>query len=169
LVRRSWPACKRSSNFPDQAQQHHTSAIAYSHLRRKLEQFELRYAVTGANRADAGIGWLTPASGRGVEDGGHYRWRMSGPVDPGELRVGTTERDAAIAAIGEHLVAGRLELDEYDLLTCRNLARSRRGPRRVRGVTIDVGAFDHGSSGWIVLRLQTSEATTVAGMLATTR
>lgn len=42
------------------------------------------------------------------------------------------------------------------------------GRDRLR-VTIDVGAFDHDRSGWIVLRLQTGEAATVAGMLATTR
>jgi hypothetical protein len=221
---------------------------------------------------------LTAASGRGAEDGGHYRWCMSGPVDYGELRVGARERDAAIAAIGEHLVAGRLELNEYerrvgaatqartyadlrplfadlpeprplpplvtagvgpghlpaelrDQLTAEGLLvlaedlagsmtyRRYRAPRQrirrrkigIRGtvavshrrlliwaagakrvdmpfvdplwhavkvsadsrdrlrVTVDVGAFDHDSSGWIVLRLQTSEATTVARMLATTR
>jgi hypothetical protein len=39
---------------------------------------------------------------------------MSGPVDPGELRLGGAERDAAVAALGEHLVAGRLELEEYE-------------------------------------------------------
>jgi hypothetical protein len=203
---------------------------------------------------------------------------MSGPVDSGELRIGATERDAAIAAIGEHLVAGRLELDEYErrvgaatqartyadlrplfadlpqphpllplvradtgpghlpaelreqltaeglLVLAEDLAgsmiyRRYRAPgqriyRRkvgIRGtvavshrrlliwaagakrvdmpfvhplwhavevsadsrdrlrVAIDVGAFDHDRSGSIVLRLQTGEASTVAGMLAATR
>jgi len=43
-----------------------------------------------------------------------YRWRMSSPVDPDSLRISAAERDAAVAAIGEHLTAGRLELDEYE-------------------------------------------------------
>ncbi|MCS7482548.1 DUF1707 domain-containing protein [Umezawaea endophytica] len=34
--------------------------------------------------------------------------------DPGELRIGIAEREAAIVAIGEHLATGRLEPDEYE-------------------------------------------------------
>jgi hypothetical protein len=39
---------------------------------------------------------------------------MSDPAGSDGLRIGATERDAAMAAIGEHLAAGRLELDEYE-------------------------------------------------------
>ena len=31
-----------------------------------------------------------------------------------ELRIGDTEREAAVAALGEHFAAGRLEKEEYD-------------------------------------------------------
>ena len=33
---------------------------------------------------------------------------------PDELRIGDRERDAAVTALGEHYVAGRLTKDEYD-------------------------------------------------------
>ena len=101
---------------------------------------------------------------------------MSGPANPDDLRIGATERDAAIAAIGAHLVAGRLELDEYERrVTAATEARTPADVRLLfadlpqphpplllsveRGdrlrVTIDVGAFDQAQSGRIVLRLQT--------------
>jgi hypothetical protein len=57
---------------------------------------------------------LQDGLGYRLAPGGHYRGCMSGPVDPGGLRIGATERDAAIAAIGEHLGAGRLDLYEYE-------------------------------------------------------
>ncbi|MBB5787587.1 DUF1707 SHOCT-like domain-containing protein [Jiangella mangrovi] len=38
---------------------------------------------------------------------------MTGQV-PGVLRVGDAERDAAVAALGEHFAAGRLTKDEFD-------------------------------------------------------
>jgi hypothetical protein len=44
---------------------------------------------------------------------------MSGPVGPGaplepdDLRIGTRERDAAVIVLGDHFVAGRLDLEEY--------------------------------------------------------
>jgi hypothetical protein len=39
---------------------------------------------------------------------------VANPADPDGLRVGTTEREAAVAALGEHLAEGRLELEEYE-------------------------------------------------------
>lgn len=35
-------------------------------------------------------------------------------MTPPELRIGDRERDAAVAALGEHYVAGRLTKEEYD-------------------------------------------------------
>jgi hypothetical protein len=35
-------------------------------------------------------------------------------VNRPELRIGDAERDAAVSALGEHYVAGRLTKDEYD-------------------------------------------------------
>lgn len=39
---------------------------------------------------------------------------MREPVDPSGLRIGTAEREAAVAALGEHFAAGRLTLEEYE-------------------------------------------------------
>lgn len=40
---------------------------------------------------------------------------MTGPASADDhLRVGTSEREAAIAALGEHFTAGRLVFDEYE-------------------------------------------------------
>jgi hypothetical protein len=36
-----------------------------------------------------------------------------GAGGPGDLRVGDTERSAALEALGEHLAAGRLDVDEF--------------------------------------------------------
>jgi hypothetical protein len=38
---------------------------------------------------------------------------MSEPTGP-ELRIGDTEREAAVAALGDHYAAGRLSKEEYD-------------------------------------------------------
>lgn len=125
---------------------------------------------------------------------------MSSPVDPDSLRISAAERDAAVAAIGEHLAAGRLELDEYERRV--NAATQARTYADLRPLFVDlpqphppptltahtgpghlpaevrdkltaeglrVGAFDHDRSGRIAWRLQTREAKTIAGMLATTR
>lgn len=35
------------------------------------------------------------------------------PIAPGAMRVGDTERNSALEALGEHVAAGRLTLDEY--------------------------------------------------------
>ena len=37
----------------------------------------------------------------------------STPLDPSVVRVGDTERNAAVAALGEHMSTGRLDLDEF--------------------------------------------------------
>ena len=39
---------------------------------------------------------------------------MSGPVDADRVRIGTREREAAVAALGVHHAAGRLAADEYE-------------------------------------------------------
>jgi hypothetical protein len=36
------------------------------------------------------------------------------PFDPYSMRIGNTERDAAIQALNEHYAAGRLQLDEFE-------------------------------------------------------
>jgi hypothetical protein len=42
------------------------------------------------------------------------------------IRIGTAEREAAIAALGDHLGAGRLDLDEYaDRSALASIARTR--------------------------------------------
>lgn len=58
--------------------------------------------------------------------------RTSGPAyrvgvdDIGTLRIGTAEREAAVAALGEHLAAGRLDAGEYEnRMTLATAARSR--------------------------------------------
>jgi hypothetical protein len=38
---------------------------------------------------------------------------MSGPTGP-ELRIGDSEREAAVAALGDHYAEGRLSKEEYD-------------------------------------------------------
>ena len=44
----------------------------------------------------------------------------------GSIRIGTAEREAAIAALGDHLSAGRLDIDEYaDRSAQASLARTR--------------------------------------------
>lgn len=43
-----------------------------------------------------------------------------------EVRIGTAEREEAVALLGEHFSAGRLTLDEFDeRVTLANLARTR--------------------------------------------
>lgn len=37
-----------------------------------------------------------------------------GPVDPLDQRIGDSDRAAALTTLGEHLTAGRLDLQEYD-------------------------------------------------------
>jgi len=40
---------------------------------------------------------------------------MDNPLpDPDSVRIGTTEREAAARALGEHFAAGRLQTDEYE-------------------------------------------------------
>ncbi|WP_163508766.1 DUF1707 SHOCT-like domain-containing protein [Fodinicola acaciae] len=44
-----------------------------------------------------------------------------------ELRIGDAEREAAIAALGEHLSAGRLTLDEYGTRSAEATSATTRG------------------------------------------
>jgi hypothetical protein len=53
--------------------------------------------------------------------------RMTGPTNREDLRVGTTEREAAIAALGEHLSAGRVTLDEYGTRSAEATTAATRG------------------------------------------
>jgi hypothetical protein len=52
---------------------------------------------------------------------------MTAPSDRDNLRVGTTEREAAIAALGEHLSAGRVTLDEYGTRSAEATTAATRG------------------------------------------
>jgi Domain of unknown function (DUF1707) len=53
------------------------------------------------------VGRIRSADGRIIR-------KVSEPVPPDELRIGTRERDTTIAILADHFVAGRLELEEYD-------------------------------------------------------
>jgi Domain of unknown function (DUF1707) len=47
-------------------------------------------------------------------------------VQPSQIRIGDTERESALAALGEHMSAGRLDIDEYGDRTARvSTARTR--------------------------------------------
>lgn len=47
--------------------------------------------------------------------------------DPAEIRVGDAEREDALRALGEHLSAGRLDIDEYGERTAKVAAAKTRG------------------------------------------
>ncbi len=59
-----------------------------------------------ANPSDA----ATPADPSGPDFGAGLDPK---PAPPGEMRVGDRERNSALDALGEHLTAGRINLDEY--------------------------------------------------------
>jgi hypothetical protein len=48
-------------------------------------------------------------------------------VHPSEIRIGDTERESALSALGEHMSAGRLDIDEYGDRTARLAAAKTRG------------------------------------------
>ncbi len=48
-------------------------------------------------------------------------------VQPSNMRIGDTERESALAALGEHMSAGRLDLDEYGERTAKVSAAKTRG------------------------------------------
>lgn len=48
-------------------------------------------------------------------------------VPPSELRIGDTERETALTALGEHMSAGRLDIDEYGDRTAKVSAAKTRG------------------------------------------
>jgi Domain of unknown function (DUF1707) len=49
------------------------------------------------------------------------------PEPQPELRIGDTERESALAALGEHMSAGRLDIDEYGERTAKVAASKTRG------------------------------------------
>jgi hypothetical protein len=48
-------------------------------------------------------------------------------VQPPHMRIGDTERESALAALGEHMSAGRLDIDEYGERSARIAAAKTRG------------------------------------------
>lgn len=52
-----------------------------------------------------------------------YDWDVSDP----EIRVGDAEREEALQALGDHMSAGRLDIDEYGERTARVAASKTRG------------------------------------------
>jgi hypothetical protein len=48
-------------------------------------------------------------------------------VHPSELRIGDTERESALSALGDHMSAGRLDIDEYGDRTAQVAAAKTRG------------------------------------------
>lgn len=48
-------------------------------------------------------------------------------VPPSELRIGDTERESALTALGEHMSAGRLDIEEYGDRTAKVSAAKTRG------------------------------------------
>jgi hypothetical protein len=48
-------------------------------------------------------------------------------VHPSEIRIGDTERESALSALGDHMSAGRLDIDEYGDRTARVAAAKTRG------------------------------------------
>ena len=48
-------------------------------------------------------------------------------VPPSELRIGDTERETALTALGEHMSAGRLDIDEYGDRSAKVAAAKTRG------------------------------------------
>lgn len=48
-------------------------------------------------------------------------------VQPSEIRIGDTERQSALTALGEHMSAGRLDIDEYGDRTAKVSTAKTRG------------------------------------------
>jgi hypothetical protein len=48
-------------------------------------------------------------------------------VQPSQIRIGDTERESALTALGEHMSAGRLDIDEYGDRTARVATAKTRG------------------------------------------
>jgi hypothetical protein len=48
-------------------------------------------------------------------------------VHPSEIRIGDTERESALSALGDHMSAGRLDIDEYGDRTAQVAAAKTRG------------------------------------------
>ena len=50
-----------------------------------------------------------------------------GESDPANLRISDTEREQAVRMLGEHMSAGRLDIDEYGERSARATAAKTRG------------------------------------------
>jgi hypothetical protein len=48
-------------------------------------------------------------------------------VQPSQIRIGDTERESALTALGDHMSAGRLDIDEYGDRTARVATAKTRG------------------------------------------
>jgi Domain of unknown function (DUF1707) len=55
-----------------------------------------------------------------------YDWDVSEPQSS-QIRVGDAEREQALQALGDHMTAGRLDIDEYGERTARVAAAKTRG------------------------------------------
>ena len=53
--------------------------------------------------------------------------RTVADVHPSEIRIGDTERESALTALGDHMSSGRLDIDEYGDRTARVAAAKTRG------------------------------------------
>jgi hypothetical protein len=56
-----------------------------------------------------------------------YHHGVADDVQPSAIRIGDTERESALAALGEHMSAGRLDIDEYGDRTARVATSKTRG------------------------------------------
>jgi hypothetical protein len=63
---------------------------------------------------------------RGQPRGAPYH-RDVADVQPSQIRIGDTERESALTALGEHMSAGRLDIDEYGDRTARVATAKTRG------------------------------------------
>ncbi|GLZ38559.1 DUF1707 domain-containing protein [Actinokineospora sp. NBRC 105648] len=52
-------------------------------------------------------------------------------IEPSELRIGDTEREDALRALGEHMSAGRLDIEEYGERSARITTAKTRGELQV--------------------------------------
>jgi hypothetical protein len=63
---------------------------------------------------------------RGQQPGAPYH-QVVADVQPSQIRIGDTERESALTALGEHMSAGRLDIDEYGDRTARVSTAKTRG------------------------------------------
>ncbi|WP_188941624.1 DUF1707 SHOCT-like domain-containing protein [Nakamurella endophytica] len=58
------------------------------------------------------------------------------PVDPADLRIGDTDRNSALQALGDHMAAGRIDMAEFDSRSARVTAA--RTARDLQGLFDDL-------------------------------